>query len=67
MRRPEKHDSAPVNWIEGVITYVGRQDNLALCEATFFVVGANLLMALGAIISIVLTILKGKLEGDEQV
>ena len=29
-------DNAPVNWIAGAITFVGRQDNLAVREAAFF-------------------------------
>ena len=53
-------DHAPVQWIEGVITYLGRQDNLALREAALFALGVNLLMIVAAIASIVLTIPKGK-------
>src|SRR5690606_4166191 len=29
-------DNSVVSWIEGVITYVGRQDNLAVRQAGFF-------------------------------
>jgi DHA2 family multidrug resistance protein-like MFS transporter len=59
-------NSEPVHWIEGVITYVGRKDNLALREAAFFALGVNLLMVVAAIVSIVLTIPKGRLEEDEE-
>lgn len=45
-----------VQWIEGVITYLGRQDNLALRQAAMFALGVNLLMVVGAIVAIVLTI-----------
>ena len=55
-------DNTPVHWIEGVITYVGRQDNLGLREAAFFALGVNLLMVVAAINSIVLTVPKGKLR-----
>lgn len=48
----------PIQWIEGVITYLGRQDNTAVREAAFFAFGVNLLMAIAAIISIMLTIPK---------
>ena len=53
-------DHAPVQWIEGVITYLGRQDNLALREAALFALAVNLLMIVAAIASIVLTISKGR-------
>jgi DHA2 family multidrug resistance protein-like MFS transporter len=53
-------DNAPVNWIAGVITFVGRQDNVAVREAAFFALSVNLLMIVAAIISIVLTVPKGR-------
>jgi DHA2 family multidrug resistance protein-like MFS transporter len=53
-------DSAPVDWIAGVITCVGRQDNIAMRQAALFALGANLLMVGAAIISIVLTVPKGR-------
>ena len=43
-------------WIEGVITFGGRQDNLAVREAAFVALAINLLMVVAAIISIMLTI-----------
>ena len=45
-----------VRWIEGVISYLGRQDNLAVRQAAFFALAINLLMVVAAIISIMLTI-----------
>lgn len=53
-------DPVSVHWIEGVITYAGRQDNLPLREAALFALAVNLLMIIAAICSIVLTIPKGK-------
>lgn len=48
----------PVQWIEGVISYLGRQDNLAVRQAAFFALAINLLMVLAAIVSIMATIPK---------
>ena len=45
-----------VQWIEGVISYLGRQDNLAVRQAAFFALAVNLLMVIAAIVSIMLTI-----------
>jgi DHA2 family multidrug resistance protein-like MFS transporter len=45
-----------VTWIEGVISYLGRQDNLAVRQAAFFALAVNLLLVLAAILSIMLTI-----------
>ena len=45
-------------WIEGVISYAGRQDNLAVRQAAFFALAVNLLMVIAAIVSILLTIPK---------
>ena len=49
-----------IRWLEGVITFAGRQDNLAVREAAVIALGFNLLMLVLAIVSIVLTIPKGK-------
>jgi DHA2 family multidrug resistance protein-like MFS transporter len=57
-------DNAPVDWIAGAITFVGRQDNLALREAALFAFGANLLMVVAAIIAILLTVPKGRLREE---
>jgi DHA2 family multidrug resistance protein-like MFS transporter len=58
-------DNAPVDWIAGAITFVGRHDNVALREAALFAFGGNLLMVVAAIISIMLTVPKGKLRENE--
>src|SRR5690554_796971 len=51
-------DASSIQWIEGVISYLGRQDNTAIREAAFFAYGVNLLMAIAAIVSIMATIPK---------
>lgn len=51
-------DASSVQWIEGVIAYIGRQDNLAIREAAFFALSVNLLMVVAAIVSIMVTIPK---------
>jgi MFS transporter, DHA2 family, multidrug resistance protein len=53
-------DARNVNWLEGVITFQGRQDNLALREAAIIALMVNVLMAVVAIIAIMLTVPKGK-------
>ena len=55
-------DPTPANWIAGVITFVGRQDNVAMREAAFFAFLANLLMVVAAIVSIMLTVPKRRVE-----
>jgi MFS transporter, DHA2 family, multidrug resistance protein len=45
-----------IAWIEGVITFAGRQDNLAVREAAFVALAINLLMVMAAIVSIMVTI-----------
>jgi MFS transporter, DHA2 family, multidrug resistance protein len=45
-----------IAWIEGVISYIGRQDNLAVRQAAFFALAINLVMVIAAIISIMVTI-----------
>jgi len=57
-------NNAPVEWIAGVITFSGRQDNLGIREAALFAFGANLLMVVAAIIVILLTVPKGKLHEE---
>lgn len=49
-----------VRWLEGVITFSGRQDNLAVREAAIIALGFNVLMIVVAILSIMLTVPKGK-------
>ena len=45
-----------ITWIEGVISYLGRQDNLAVRQAAFVALAINLLMVVAAVVSIMLTI-----------
>jgi len=56
-----------VQWIEGVISYLGRQDNLAIRQAAFFALAINLLMVVAAIVSIMLTIPRQKLNDEGSV
>jgi DHA2 family multidrug resistance protein-like MFS transporter len=51
-----------VRWLEGVITFEGRQDNLAIREAAMVALGFNLLLVAVAIVSILLTIPAGRRE-----
>ena len=51
-------------WIEGVISYAGRQDNLAVRQAAFFALAVNLLMVIAAIVSILMTIPKRTTERE---
>jgi DHA2 family multidrug resistance protein-like MFS transporter len=53
-----------VNWLAGVVTFVGRQDNVAVREAAMFAFGANLLMVVAAIIAIVLLVPSGKMREE---
>lgn len=57
-------DSGSVRWLEGVITFTGRQDNLAVREAAFVALGFNVLMVVAAIVSIVLTVPRGRKTND---
>jgi len=41
--------SGGIRWIEGVITFVGNQENVASREAAFFALVANLLMVVAAV------------------
>lgn len=52
-------DNASVNWLDGVINFSGRQDNLAVREAAIVALGFNLLMVVTAIFSIMFTVPKG--------
>ena len=46
------------NWLDGVITFAGRQDNLAVRQAAMVALAFNLLMVVAAVVSIMLTIPK---------
>lgn len=52
-------DGESGRWLEGVITFAGREDNLAVRQAAIVALGFNVLMVVLAIISIMLTIPKG--------
>jgi DHA2 family multidrug resistance protein-like MFS transporter len=49
-------DTGAVDWVEGMITYVGRQDNVNVREAAFAAYGVSLLFVVLAIVSIMITI-----------
>ena len=49
-------NNSSILWLEGVISFQGRQDNLAVRQAALIALGVNLLMVVLAIISISLTI-----------
>ena len=51
-----------IAWMEGVISYLGRQDNVAVRQAAFVALAINLLMVVAAIVSIMLTIPARKRE-----
>jgi DHA2 family multidrug resistance protein-like MFS transporter len=51
-----------MRWIEGAISYLGRQDNLAVRQAALVALAINLLMVVAAIVSIMLTIPARKRE-----
>lgn len=59
-------DSGGLNWLPGVLTFAGRQDNLAVREAAVFAFGANLLMIVAAIISIIVLVPKGKVRDESR-
>ena len=49
-----------VRWLENVIHFVGRQDNLAVREAAMIALAYNILMIAAAVTSIILTVPKSK-------
>jgi DHA2 family multidrug resistance protein-like MFS transporter len=49
-------DQGGVNWLPGVLSFAGRQDNVAIREAAFFAFGANLLMIVAAIVSVIVLV-----------
>jgi DHA2 family multidrug resistance protein-like MFS transporter len=52
-------DSGSTRWLEGVVTFAGRQDNVAIRQAALIALAFNLLMVVAAIVSIMLTVPKG--------
>ena len=57
-------DDSAAQWLEGVIAYIGRQDNIAVREAAQIALGVNLLMVVAAIASIMMTIPKSATGSD---
>lgn len=53
-----------IRWLDGAITFAGRQDNLAVRQAALVALAFNLLMVVAAIVSIMLTIPKERKPGD---
>lgn len=53
-------NDASVQWLQGVITFVGRQDNVAIREAALVALGFNLMLVVVAILSILWTIPAGR-------
>jgi DHA2 family multidrug resistance protein-like MFS transporter len=47
-----------INWLEGVVTFQGRQDNLSIREAAMIALSFNVFMVVVAIVSIMLTVPK---------
>ncbi len=56
--------AACTRWVEGVITFAGRQDNLAVRQAALIALTFNLLMVVAAIASIVLTVPQERQRGE---
>jgi DHA2 family multidrug resistance protein-like MFS transporter len=55
-------DDGSTRWLDGVITFAGRQDNLALRQAALVALAFNVLMVVAAIVSIMLTVPKGRTQ-----
>lgn len=53
-------DNGSVQWLESLVSFAGRQDNLAIREAAIIALAFNLLMVGAAIVAILMTIPKGK-------
>ena len=51
-------NNASIQWLSGVITFTGRQDNLPVRQAALIALGFNLIMVVAAIASIMLTVPK---------
>jgi hypothetical protein len=64
-RRPG-HAADPGDRLEGVVTFQGRQDNLAIREAAIIALAFNVFMVLVAIMAIMLTVPKGKRAIDTE-
>jgi DHA2 family multidrug resistance protein-like MFS transporter len=53
-------------WLDGVITFAGRQDNVAVRQAALIALAFNLLIVVAAIVSIMLTVPKGLKSGESR-
>jgi DHA2 family multidrug resistance protein-like MFS transporter len=53
-------DAGTLRWLDGVITFAGRQDNVAVRQAALVALAFNLLMVVAAIVSIMLTVPQGR-------
>ena len=51
-------NDASSQWLDGVITFAGRQDNVQVRQAALIALGFNLVMVVAAIASIMLTVPK---------
>lgn len=54
---------AAAQWLDGIITFQGRQDNLAVRQAAMVALAFNIVMVLVAILAIMVTVPKGKKTG----
>lgn len=59
-----KVEGGSADWLAGVVSFVGRQDNVATREAAMVALGFNLLMVAVAILTIMLTIPRGKKSAE---
>jgi DHA2 family multidrug resistance protein-like MFS transporter len=57
--------SDTTDWLDGLVTFAGRQDNLAVRRAAMIALAFNLLMVVAAIASIMLTVPKGRTPGGK--
>ena len=57
-------DAESGRWLDGVITFAGRQDNVAVRQAALIALAFNLLMVAAAVVSIMLTVPK-RTERDD--
>jgi DHA2 family multidrug resistance protein-like MFS transporter len=53
----------PTYWLDGVITFAGREDNVVVRQAALVALAFNLLMVVAAIVSIMLTVPRGDTSG----
>jgi DHA2 family multidrug resistance protein-like MFS transporter len=56
-------NSDSAHWLDGVIIFAGRQDNIAVRQAALIALAFNLLMVAAAIMSIMLTVPQGRPRG----